>query len=185
MKPPTALLLILALTACSFVTPRRPPPALHDFGPPTAAVANVGKSLAVTAPPWLQDTRLRYRLKFKDPTRVRFYANHRWIAPPPALLAQRLASLPEPPPYRLQIHLLDFEQVFDTPTRSRIVLRFSIEAVGADGRVVAARLFSFDQATPSADVQGAMAAYAEVVAQAVDGVRTWLDGLAQGEARTP
>ncbi len=180
-----ALLLVLALTACSLVTPRRPPPALHDFGPPPAAASHVGKSVSVTAPPWLQDTRLRYRLKFKDPTQVRFYAHHRWIAPPSELLTARLALLPAPPFYRLQAHLLDFEQVFDTPTCSRIVLRFFIEVAGADGRIVATRLFSFEQLTPSADVEGALAAYAKVVAQAVDGVRAWLDGLAQGNTSTP
>lgn len=67
--------------------------------------------------------------------------------------------------------------MFDTLTRSRIVLRFFIEA-GADGRLVAARLFSFDQVTPSASVQGAVAAYAKVVAQAVEEVRVWLEELA-------
>lgn len=184
MKLTPAPLLLLTLTACSLITPRHPPPALHDLGPPAAA-ANGGKSIPVTAPSWLQDTRLRYRLQFKDPTRVRFYAHHRWIAPPPALLAHRLASLLASPAYRLKIHLLDFEQVFHTPSRSQIVLRFFIEAIGADGRVVAARLFSFAHPTPSADVQGAVAAYAEAVTQATDRVRAWLDGLARGKAQPP
>lgn len=173
-KPPTpspAICLVLALSACS-LTPRQPP-ALHDFGPPSAAPIG-GIQITVTAPPWLQDTRLRYRLLYQDPTRVRFYAHHRWIAPPPLLLAHSFAT-PSSPFYRLRVYLLDFEQVFDTPSCSRIVLRFWAEAIQGD--LVAARLFSFDQVTPSASVQGALATYAKVVAEAAERLRTWLGDI--------
>ncbi|GAB6068236.1 hypothetical protein JCM13664_15550 [Methylothermus subterraneus] len=176
MKP-NALPLFLILSACAPLATRRPPPALHDFGPPPAVREN-GARVDVTAPPWLQDTRLRYRLLYQDPTRIRFYAEHRWIAPPPVLLAHALSFLPAPCSVRLHVHLYELEQVFDTPTHSRIVLGFWVEALRADGQGTAKRFFRFNWPTPSADVQGAVAAYAETAAQAIGEIKAWLDAQA-------
>lgn len=164
------LAFFFTLSACSLTPPR--PVALHDFGLlPTAA--DGGKSVVVTAPPWLQDTRLRYRLLFDDPTRIRFYADHRWIAPPPVLIQQQLSALITSP-YRLRIALRDFEQIFDTPSRSRVVLRFFAEATTANGQILGAKVFTLEKPTVSADVHGALSGYAELVVQAADEVGEWL-----------
>lgn len=168
-----ALSALLVLTACS-LTPR-PPPALHDFGPSLSTGSNKG-SVTVKAPSWLQDTRLRYRMLFNDPTQIRFYANHRWLAPPPALLKQQLSALLDTP-YTLHIQLRDLEQVFDTPTSSRVVLRFLAQAATADGQILGTEVFAFETPTVSADVQGALLGYAALVAHAANKVQAWLTTL--------
>lgn len=172
MKP--ALLALLVLTACSLTS--RQPPALHDFGPLLSTAASRQGSVTVKAPSWLQDTRLRYRMLFNDPTRIRFYADHRWVAPPPALLQQQFSTLLNTP-YKLHIQLRDLEQVFDTPSSSRVVLRFLAQAATADGQILGTEVFAFETPTVSADVQGALLGYAAQVAHAANKVQAWLNTL--------
>lgn len=178
-----ALWSFLILTACS-LAPRRPP-ALHDFGPPPAETHS-RTQVVVTAPTWLQDRRLRYRFLFADPTQVRFYADHRWIAHPPALLQQRLSALLNSP-YRLRVELHNLEQAFDTPNRSRVVLCLFAEATASEGQSLGARFFALEKPTASADVHGALSGYAELIEHAAASLRAWLESIhaeSQAPART-
>lgn len=172
--------LIGITSACNPLT-RRPPPAMHDFGPlrdiPTIETASA--PITVDAPGWLKDSRLRYRFRFDDPTRVRFYADHRWLAPPPDLLAQRLRVAVARHPYRLHLQLTDFEQIFETSDHAQVVLRFEAKAETlGSGQAVADRTFVFKRPAATPDAHGAVAAFALLVDEAVDAVQTWLASLA-------
>lgn len=169
--------LALAVPACSLLPRRQPAPALHDFGSASHAAepsASAWSTVRVDAPEWLRDEGIRYRLRYSDPTRIRFYARDRWLAPPPALLAQRLSVSAGGRGYRLRIRLLDFEQVFDEPRSARTVLNFQATALAADGgEIVAARMFRLSRATPSPDAAGAVAAFSALVDEAVGLLEHW------------
>lgn len=175
------LAVTLAATGCSSFS-RRPSPAVHDFGPLQTGAARretASPTVVVEAPEWLRDQRIRYRLIYADPTQVRFYADDHWLAPPPALLAQRLLAAGEGQPYRLRVQLTDFEQIFDARDRSRIVLSFHATALTSDnGRMVGERVFTFSRPTPTPDAAGAVTAFATAVNQAAGEVGAWLATLA-------
>ncbi|TNY02760.1 ABC transporter, partial [Escherichia coli] len=44
----------------------------------------------VTAPPWLSEEGIAYRLAYQQAQRQQHYRDSIWAAPPPALLTQRL-----------------------------------------------------------------------------------------------
>jgi len=173
---------LLAAAGCSVLPQREPPPALHDFGPrphhSTEQVTTAWSSVTVDAPEWLQDEQIRYRLLYADPTRMRFYTRDRWLAPPPALLAQRWSAVSDGRGYRLRIGLIDFEQVFDRAGHARAVLQFRATAEIPDSRrPVGERVFQFTRATPSADAAGAVTAFAALVDEAATSVEAWLAAL--------
>ncbi|QJD28671.1 ABC-type transport auxiliary lipoprotein family protein [Methylococcus geothermalis] len=161
------LMLSLALPACSLLPERPPPAALHDFGIAAAAAPAPWSAVEVDAPDWLQTDRLQYRLLYANPTELRAYALDRWIAPPPALLEQRLKAERNGSGYRLRIELQSFEQVFDRPGSSHVTIRFRAETPTAD------KTFQLDQPTASPDAAGAVQAFAQAIDRAVTQLRTW------------
>lgn len=180
----TSLLLSLAVAGCSLSPDRSPPPALHDFGPAMAGAEHPTWTVtSVDAPELLRDERIRYRLLYADPTRVRFYTRNRWLAPPPTLLEQSLAAAGGGSEYRLRVRLLDFEQLFDRPGEARVVLRFAVTAESTERGQDREREFSFVRATESPDAAGAVQAYAAVADEAIAAVRAWITGLSSPAAR--
>jgi len=177
--PPAVLL--LALASCSLLPDRPPTPALHDFGPAETRSSDATaawSAVAVDAPEWLQSENIRYRLLYAEPTRVRFYAQDRWLAPPPALLAQRLSLSQGAGGLRLKIRLLEFEQVFDTPQTAHMTLIFRATAMQPDNDAIAAeQVFHFTRPTPAANAQGAVTSFASLIGEAVNSLRNWLAGL--------
>ncbi|MGH8282516.1 MAG: ABC-type transport auxiliary lipoprotein family protein [Gammaproteobacteria bacterium] len=192
---------VLLLAGCSILPQQSSPPALHDFGPPanTAPNSTQAKGLvdeAVTSAAWLTDTAIYYRLLYDDPTRLRAYADNRWIAPPAELLQTRLQMVfnhaganTEPPSgtarYRLHLELLDFEQVFDTPQSAHVSVH--VEARLQDlvsGVTIAQHSFVITLAT-SPYVQGAVQGYARVTDQLLRQVVQWTAEELTGEARDP
>lgn len=174
----TSLLLSLTVAGCSLSPDRSPPPALHDFGPAMAGAEHPTWTVtSVDAPELLRDERIRYRLLYADPTRVRFYTRNRWLAPPLTLLQQSLVAAGGGSAYRLRIRLLEFEQVFDAPGQSRVVLRFTASAEGGKESATGEREFRFVRNTATADAAGAVDAYAAVTGEAVAAVRAWLSEL--------
>ncbi|BBL71990.1 ABC-type transport auxiliary lipoprotein family protein [Methylogaea oryzae] len=167
----------IVLAACSLYPARPPAPSLHDFGPAPASAGAAANAVAVDAPPWLRSDRLRYRLLHDDPTLVRAYALDAWLAPPPALLAQRLRAAAADTPYRLRLTLTDFEQVFDSPAAARVVLHLQASAETADGKPVDERPFRYALPCPSPDAKGAVTAYAAAVERAVQELGQWLKTL--------
>lgn len=161
------LMLSLAVSACSLLPERPPQPALHDFGAAGAAAPAPWSSVDVDAPDWLQNDRLQYRLLYAKPTELRSYTLDRWIAPPPALLEQRLKAGRSANGYRLRIELQAFEQVFDRPGRSHVMIRLRAETPAA------AKTFQFEQPTASPDAAGAVQAFAQTISRAVAQLRAW------------
>ena len=166
---------IIAATGCSLGP--KPQTALHDFGVSVRVPdGNVDPApISVSAPKWLWDNRIRYRLLYAAPTQVRFYTLDRWIASPPELFEQELAADGKVNDYPLRIRLLDFEQQFDAPDKARVLLRFYVEAYDRDTKkVIAARELSLEKITQTADAAGAVSAFAELTRQAGDNIHEWL-----------
>jgi cholesterol transport system auxiliary component len=88
-----ALLVALSLTACE-IAPKQPD--VHDFGLPMSLLGSSDNistpNIDIDAPKWIWDTRIRYRLLYKSPTKVNFYMLDRWIATPPELFKQQLVA---------------------------------------------------------------------------------------------
>ena len=184
MNATLRILLILWLflpagVSCTLYPDRPEPPALHDFGPFRPAVAAFPWARAeVTAPDWLQDPRLHYRLLYAQSTEVRAYRRDSWVAPPAILLAQRLNGGQRGGGYRLNIELQNFEQIFDQPGRSRVVLAFLATVEREDRRgALAERDFHFVLPAPSADARGALLTYPRLIDQTEDALREWVRTL--------
>jgi cholesterol transport system auxiliary component len=127
----------------------------------------------------LQSENIRYRLLYAEPTRVRYYAQDRWLAPPQALLAQRLSLSQGSGGLRLKIRLLEFEQVFDNPQSARVILAFRATALPPDNEtIVGEKVFQLTQATANANAQGAVTSSARLIAEAVGALQNWLVEIA-------
>jgi cholesterol transport system auxiliary component len=175
------LLVSVILTAVGCSIAARPQPALHDFGALALAPSGhrVEKAVVtVTAPKWLWDNRIRYRLLYAAPTQIRFYTLDRWIAPPPELFEQQLSVSDKMPNHLLRIRLLDFEQQFEAPDKARAWLRFYVEAYAPENKkLIAAQEISLEKITRTADAVGAVSAFADLTQQAGNKIRDWLAGL--------
>lgn len=159
-------------------------PALHDFGlnnsmPSHYPQVSASAGIHVVAPKWLNDVRIHYRLLYDQPTRVRFYNLDLWIAPSPDLLKQHLESKRLDPNYSLIIHLLNFEQQFETPGNASVLLRFSAEVFAAGSKKrLGVKDFVLQSGKVSPDAQGAVKGFAELAEEATEQIRAWLENLA-------
>ncbi len=180
----------LLLSACGALPTPPALPALHDFGPPPASRSAPAADIvvdAVDAPSWLADPQIHYRLLFDEPTRLRAYAQNLWVAPPAELLRQRLQVVfdrsgvqrPRAPAYRLRLQLLDFEQVFTSPSSASVQLRALASLRVADDLVLVQKRFSISVAA-SPDVQGALAGSAQAAEQLLAQIVHWSDAQATG-----
>lgn len=185
MRPISSFFLAaMLLSACSFLPDRPVSPALHDFG----SVENFKRlqcgseeawsAVSVEAPLWLQDENIRYRLRYADPTRIRFYAQDQWLAAPSSMLAQRLSLANCGQGFRLKIRLLEFEQVFDEAQSARVIMVFRASAQRPSSEpIVGEKLFSFSVASPSADAKGAVNASARLLDEVLNALQNWLAEL--------
>lgn len=153
--------------------------ALHDFGlaaPQQPAL--VKSAINVTAPTWLWDNRIRYRLLYAAPTQVRFYGLDLWIASPPELFEQYLRHSGNTAAYSWDIQLLDFEQQFDSPNQARVLLRFSVDAYSKDRQQkLGSQLFSLTMPTETPDAAGAIVGFTALVSQAAVKIQHWAEEL--------
>lgn len=177
MKNLLWMLVAVLLAACSILPKPGTPPALHDFGPATntPAAGVVPAEATVNAPAWLDDTAIYYRLLYSDPTQLRAYADNHWLAPPAQLLQARLrgAFANGSPHYRLEVQLLDFEQIFDTAQSAHVSLRAVAELQSlASGATVAQHLFVVS-APASPDVQGAVSGGARAADELITQLTQW------------
>jgi len=166
----------LLLSACGITAA---PPALHDFGLTAQATGpgNVAQ-ISVTAPDWLGGQLIRYRLLYQSASEVRAYNLDRWLAPPSELLRQRLLVDGINPGFSLEIELLEFEQLFYSPSHAEARLRLLVHAYRAGGhKLIASRQFALKKTCPSPDAKGAVAALADLVKQASGQIDTWLVAL--------
>ena len=149
-----------------------------DFGPlATARASNASMSpeativvYDITAPAWMDQSSMYYRLAYRNPTNPMPYAQSQWVMSPALLLTQRLrssltvssvgevrrVSAEAPAPYALRGELMEFEQIFDRPDRSRGVLRLRATLEGE--RVWTQRTFVIEKPAPTADAAGGVVA---------------------------
>ncbi len=189
----TATLLAVAVLAGCSLAPQRELAESYDLGPPRAlAPANPGVPAIlllpeVSAPAWLDGHGIIYRLSFENSARPQAYAGSRWVAPPPAMLTQRLRgrfagaangvltlSDGARADYALRIELEDFSQSFTASNSSRVGLRARTSLVRlADRTLVAQRVFSVERAAPTPDARGAVAALGEASDEFVEQLLAW------------
>lgn len=137
--------LFASASGCQFLPASPPLAKRHDFGPrpPSTLRSTVPGSVRlalqqVDAADWLEVTEIHYRLLYSDPTRIRAYAYHRWVAPPSKLIEQRFRqgwlsasenSSPQGTPAQIKVELQRFEQVFDSPTAARAIVQVRVQLV--------------------------------------------------------
>jgi cholesterol transport system auxiliary component len=185
------LLYLVTLAACS-IAPQARDIAAYDFGPAAPAMAQprieINLNVAdISAPSWMDNANLYYRLAYSDAARPLAYANSRWVMPPAALLTQRLraslrqaskAAVVSPSDgvsteYVLRLELEEFSQVFDSAQNSRGILRLHARLVR--GRELAAQqIFSIDLPAPSANAEGGVRALAAASDEAGRRLSDWL-----------
>ncbi|WP_434112557.1 ABC-type transport auxiliary lipoprotein family protein [Methylocaldum sp. GT1TLB] len=174
-------LVILIASGCTFTPEKSPPPRLHDLGPlphGSDRLPAPWSKVDVTAPEWLKDDRIRYRLVYSDATRVGVYTLDRWIAPPPELLELRFELSGDGGPLRVRIELQEFEQIFDRPDHAKALIRFRASAYDRSSKkLLAERTFELDKISPSADAAGAVVSLADLADDAIAAVRTWMEGM--------
>ncbi len=170
------LFIVLAILLCSCSTTGKQP-AQHDFGL-QASANKVGQSeISVTMPQWLWNQCIYYRLLYSSPTQLSCYSLDQWIAPPPELFKQLLASKLTTK-HHLIIELSEFEQQFDSPNTARVVmnLRATVHAANSE-KPIASQDFRLEQASATPNAAGAVAGFANLTQQAVDKIQHWLLGL--------
>ena len=188
------LLLSVALLAGCAITPQtREGMANYDFGLPRGgkeANPRLAHDLVVaevSAPAWMDNPGIYYRLAYRDATRPQAYALSRWVMPPARLLGQRLrASVARAntaavftsadgvrADYTLRLELEEFSQVFDAADKSRAVVRLRASLIRNRG-VVAQQGFSIEHAAATPNAEGGVQALIAASDEAGDSLVDWL-----------
>ena len=203
-----AVLTSLSLLAgCSGFIDKPQRPVLFDMGPlpPLAArPANIDARVPLVLPDIeaagaLDGTPVLYRLAYSDDHQLRAYAQSRWSAAPPQLVRQRLReqigrerpvlSLDEsaaldrqsvPAVYLLRLELEEFAHVFDTPERSRGVLRMRATLLSPRSggeQLLGQRSIAVEGAAPTPDASGGVRALTAATDAAAEDIAAWLRQL--------
>jgi cholesterol transport system auxiliary component len=186
------VLAMAALAACA-LGPQKPQADSYDLGPAAArpvAASTMRPVLMVpdvVSPAWLDGQGIVYRLAYENDARPQAYANSRWVAPPAALLTQRLRSRfaanagvvsgvdGTRADYALRIDLEDFSQSFTSASSSSVALRARASLVRLPDRVlVAQRAFSVERAAPTADARGAVTALGAASGEMIESLADWV-----------
>jgi cholesterol transport system auxiliary component len=189
-----ALLMLLALLAgCAIGPQARQGMANYDFGLPRAdkdANPRLQQDLVVadvTAPAWMDNSAIYYRLAYLDATRPRAYALSRWVMSPAALLGQRLraaiargskAGVFAPADgaraeYTLRLELEEFSQVFDAADNSHAALRLRATLMRKRD-VVAQQDFDVEHAAATPNAEGGVRALIAASDAAGEKLVDWL-----------
>jgi len=189
-----ALLLLLALlSGCAIGPQARQGMANYDFGLPRSdkdAHPRLQQDLLiaeVTAPAWMDNSNIYYRLDYQDALRPRAYALSHWVMPPAALLGQRLradiaraskAGVFAPADgvraeYTLRLDLEEFSQVFDAATNSHAVLRLRATLMRKRD-VVAQQDFDIERAAATPNAEGGVRALIAASDAAGEKLVDWL-----------
>jgi cholesterol transport system auxiliary component len=194
--------LLLALTAaCSIGPAARETPVAYDLGPQRAIATGGARMKAAlvldfSAPSWLDNTGIIYRLGYLDAARPQRYANSRWIAPPPALMTQRARSRFAAAAdvvtggdgvraaYALHVTLDDFSQSFASPDRSGVVVKARATLINLGTRALVAQRTFADDRPAQADAQGAARALAQAGDAVIESLLEWTAQNLSNDARS-
>lgn len=182
-----ALVGLLLLGGCSILPKSAPPQATYDLGPPPAkpvktlpATMHLGQ---VSAPGWMNDSGMLYRLEYANATRVRAYARSRWVAPPAALFEQRLQAFYTVKAHhksgnsvnsRVTLRLIRFEQVFTAPKVAHADLRLQVTVYDRDDDLVAQRMFAGREPCVRPDAEGGVNALSKLSDRVIRHLLNWL-----------
>ena len=179
------------LAACS--APKMGDPAQYDLGPMRGQASGLKALPAVSvaevsAPVWLDSTRMIYRLSYANPQQLLSFAQSRWAMPPARLFEQRLkermvqsggsvlsmsdgaTGLPT-----LQIEVENFSQVFESATQS--AAQVSVKTTLLRGRrLIAQKTFVRQSPAATADAAGGAAALTVASDEVIVDIMAWLAG---------
>jgi cholesterol transport system auxiliary component len=194
------ILSVYLLAGCVAFNKSQSPISVYDFGmhlaqpskPTPQPSLQHRKSLLITdatAPSWLDNNAIHYRLLYHNPTQSYTYASSRWIAAPATLLTQQIrnrivASTNEQvikdnstakADYALHIELEEFTQLFDAADTSHIVIGLRTSLVERNTRkLLAQKDLSITEKTPTADAAGAVFALSSASNQLINELIDWL-----------
>lgn len=189
-----ALLLSLSLLAgCALGPQTRQGAAAYDFGLARTdqdARPRLQQDLIVaevSAPAWMDNSGIYYRLAYQDAARPRPYALSHWVMSPAALLGQRMrtgiarassAGVFQTADgvraaYTLRLELEEFSQVFDAPDRSRALLQLRASLIRQRG-IVAQKVLSVERAAATPNAEGGVRALVAASDEAGEKLIDWL-----------
>ncbi len=183
------VLAVLFLAACVTSGKRgsEGAPVLYDLG--QVRVAEAGRalplSLEVRTAPGLDSEGIAYRLDYANPARRNEYSRSRWVAPPAALVRQRLAADvgativgAASNPCLLRLELDEFAQVFESPRESRGEIRARGLLLDRQRRVVAEAAWRIERPAPSANAAGGVASPGAATEALAGEIVAWQQNLA-------
>ena len=138
----------------------------------------------VTSPTALDSAALVYRLAYTDVQQLRAYSLARWSMPPAQLVQLRvrntlgargpvLAAADGVAPWRLQLELEEFSQVFESPERSAGVVRLRVTLLHKE-QWVGQQVFSASVSATAQDAIGGVRALAAATDDAVAQMDGWV-----------
>lgn len=178
-------LVALGVAGCGVGT-RMAEPARFDLGV-AAAPSATGLPLAgveVTAASWLAGSAMHYRLGYAEAQRRHVFTESRWSAPPAELLETWLRRQlgNEAAGCRLNLVLDDFEQSFESPQSSQLVIEARASLLAArGGDMLARRSFRIQQPALTPDARGGAAAAREAAKALGDGIAAWTAELGRSK----
>lgn len=190
MKPIALFTVCLWLTACVGLNKPAMDPTRYDLGnsqaTPSITLPSNLLSAEISAPSWLSNRNIQYRLAYLLPERVDFYTQSQWVSEPAELLAHRLnqvvadidtqaLSVHTLTGCKLDIQLQDFEQVFSAPETSMALVRLHVAVSHRANRLILLQAdFAAKQHAKTSDAQGAVIALTAASGQALHDLAAWL-----------
>lgn len=192
---------LLCLSACALSPSRQVATTAYDFDPVQAfrhAAASPRLSGhivvdGVTAPAWMDNSNMYYRLAYQNAASPQRYAESRWVMSPAALLTTRLKSRVAQASegmvvranngprdeHNLTIELDEFDQIFDGPDQSRVVIALRATLRSSDGWLVQ-RVFATEEPASTPDAAGGARALTEASDELIQGIIDWIGGAQSG-----
>lgn len=181
------LILLLVLLGGCFTSGKRGSEkglAIYDLGLPQASLLAEGRkspiSLEVRAPLWMDSLGVNYRLVYSDAARLHEYSQARWAGPPAQLVQQRLMQLLDlsttgqaPARCVLRLEISEFSQIFDSPGRSKGVLRGRAYWLDQSRQQLAELSLAIERPADSQDSRGGVNALQGTVEQLARDLQTW------------
>ncbi|WP_130391979.1 ABC-type transport auxiliary lipoprotein family protein [Cupriavidus agavae] len=186
-----AVAVLVTLAGCGVLPSSRGSTTTFDLGPLAAAPSQPAARLPklrvaeTDGPTWMDGRGIYYRLQYTQAQRLQSYSTQRWVDAPTRLFDDRLrdavsgrgeltwygdTSVPA-----LKVDLLGFEQVFDTATSSRGVVR--ARATVFHKGLIGQKTFVAEQQAASADGAGGVKALSAASDAAIAAILDWTASL--------
>jgi cholesterol transport system auxiliary component len=202
-----ATIALATLGACGSVE-RRDTQLLYDLGHSAVTMSSMANSPVsaagagrmvpalppltigdISAPSWMDSTRMVYRLDYEDPQAAHAYSQSRWTMSPPRMFQQRMKARisaaggvvlgagdggPSVPQLRMEAD--DFSQAFTAPATStaRIAMRVTVLQ---ERKLVAQRMFVGEVPAATPDAAGGARALARASDAIITDMIAWLSTL--------